>query len=81
MIIMQVKSNAVELVSGHGVYCTQQQLDAALDGSRGSATRLIRNLISVFFKPEVLAVSSAMGIRNHPALDSAIVSACIREFH
>ena len=44
-----------------GVYLTKRQLDAAMDGSRNSPTRLMRNLLSVFFPQEVLAKSSALG--------------------
>jgi len=57
---------------------TQRQLDAAIDASKDSPSRLIRNLMSIFFKPDVLAVSSARGTRKHGALDRDIVDACIR---
>ena len=58
---------------------TQRQLDTAIDSSKDSYTRLIRNLVSVFFTPEQLAVSSAFGNRQNPALDGDIVEACIRK--
>ena len=58
---------------------TQRQLDAAIDSSKDSHTRLMRNLISVFFTPEQLATSSACGKRQNPALDGDILEACIRK--
>ena len=61
------------------MFLTQKQLDMAVDGSKNSATRLIRNLMSVFFSPETLATSSACGTRKHTALDADIVQACIRK--
>ena len=78
-ILLQIKPKSVELVEGYGVLLTQRQLDAALDASKGSPTRLIRNLISVFFTPDQLAVSSAYGHRNNPGLDADIIQACIRK--
>jgi len=69
----------VELVQGYGVYLTQKQIDAALDGSKNNPTKLIRNLIGAFFKPEVLAASSACGTRKHKALDADVLQACIRK--
>ena len=76
--MLQIKPKCIELVEGYGVVLTQRQLDAAVDSSKGSATRLIRNLMSVFFSPETLAVSSAYGNRGNPALDADIIQACIR---
>jgi len=67
-------------VDGYGVYLTQWQLDEALDQSGNVPTKLVRNLMNVFFQPDVLASSSAYGTRKHPALDRDIVSACIREY-
>ena len=61
------------------MWLTQRQLDAAVNSANGSPTRLIRNLVSIFFEPDVLVVSSAMGTQKHPALDSEIVEACIRK--
>lgn len=69
----------VEVVPGCGVYISQRQLDAALDASQNSPTQLIRSLMSVFFPPEVLAISSAYGTRMHQALDLDIVQVCIRK--
>ena len=76
---MQVQPKPIELVPGYGVFLTQRQLDAALDSSKNSPTRLIRSLLSTFFAPDVLAVSSACGTRKHKALDGDIVQACIRK--
>ena len=69
----------VELVPGYGVQLSQRQLDVAIDNSSGSATKLIRNLMSVFFSRETLASSSALGGRQNLALDQDIVGACIRK--
>ena len=69
----------VELVRGYGVFLSQRQLDAAVDASKDSPTRLIRNLMHVFFAPDVLAVSSACATRKHKGLDADIVQACIRK--
>ena len=63
-------------MEGYGVYLTQRQLDEAVDNSGNSPTKLVRNLMNVFFKPKVLAASSAFGLRKHPSLDK-IISACI----
>jgi len=67
-------------VEGYGVYLTQRQLDQALDQSGNVHTKLVRNLMNVFFQPDVLASSSVYGTRKHPALDRDIVSACIHEY-
>ena len=77
--MFKVPVKPIELVPGYGVYLTQKQLDAAVDASKGSPTKLIRNLMGVFFTPDVLAVSSAQGTRNNRALDSDIVQACIHK--
>ena len=69
----------MELVTGYGVMVTQRQLDEAEGESNGSPTRLIRNLISVFFSREELARSSCYGSRQNPALDKDILLACISE--
>ena len=70
----------VELVSGYGITLTQRQLDAAMTTAGGSATKLMRSLIGCFFEPDVLAASTAYGIRGKKALDQDILSACIREY-
>ena len=78
---MQVQPQAVEMVPGYGVFLTQRQLDAALDGAKDSPTRLMRNLVGTFFTPEVLAVSSVYGTGRHAraALDRDIIDTCIRK--
>ena len=55
---------------------TQRQLDEAVSECNGSPTRLIRNLISVFFTREELAQSSCYGSRQNHPLDKDILSAC-----
>ncbi|CAI8039426.1 hypothetical protein GBAR_LOCUS21932, partial [Geodia barretti] len=77
--VYKVQPKAIELVPGYGVFLTQKQLDMAVDGAKNSPTRLIRNLMNVFFTPETLATSSACGTRKHKALDGDIVQACIRK--
>ena len=69
----------VELVEGYGVYLTKRQLDEAVDQSCNSASRLVRNLLMVFFTPSVLATSSCRGTRRFPALNKDITGACFRE--
>lgn len=69
----------VELVEGYGVYLSKRQLEEAVDQSCNSATRLIRNLLMVFFSPSVLASSSCLGTRKYPALNKDITGACFRE--
>ena len=62
-----MKPKVIELVSGYGVYLTQKQLDAAIHGSKGSATRPMRCLIGVIFTPEVPATIMHVELtRNHP---------------
>ena len=68
----------VELVPGYGVQLSQRQLDEAIDNSSGSGTKVIRNLMSIFFfSTEMLASSSALGGHRNPALDQDIVGACL----
>ena len=75
-----MQPKAIELVPGYGVFLTQRQLDAAIDGAYDTPTRLMRNLIGTFFTPEVLAVSSALGTRDNVGLDRDILDACIRKY-
>lgn len=75
------KVQDIELVPGYGVLLSRRQLDECVDGAGASPTRLMRNLLSVFFSPELLAKSSAMGTRLHPGLDKDILSACISEYY
>ena len=54
-------------IPGYGVYLAQKQLDAAIHGSEGSATRLMRCLIGVIFTPEVPPTIMHVELtRNHP---------------
>jgi len=39
----------IELVEGYGVFISRRALDDAVDSCRHTATRLMRNLIGVFF--------------------------------
>ena len=66
-------------MEGYGIELSQRQLDESIAGSANSPTKLIRNLLSVFFKRETLAASSAYGGRTNPALDRDIIAACIRK--
>ena len=75
---MQVPPEKIELVPGYGVLLTKGQLDMAL-ACGPTPTKLIRNLMSVFFTKEVLASSTACGAKGRTGLDSDIVSACISE--
>lgn len=68
------------MVPGYGVFITQKQLDEAIANST-TATKLIRNLISVYFEPRVLAASSALGSRLNPALKKEILDACFRKYN
>ena len=61
------------------MYITAAQLDESLDISGNSPTKLIRNLLMVYFSPQVLANSSAFGNRKFPALDKGILAACLSE--
>lgn len=75
-----MQRQVVELVPGYGVQLSQRQLDEALDGSNQSPTRLIRNLLSVFFSKDILASSSAYGGRKNAALDRDILGACLSKY-
>ena len=55
-ILNTLQPPQVELVEGYGVYLSKQQLDEAVDQSCNSASRLMRNLLVVFFSPSVLAL-------------------------
>ena len=69
----------MELVPGYGVFLTQRQIDATLTAA-DNGTKLMRNLLSCFFPPETLAVSSAYGTRTgKQALHPEILGACIRK--
>ena len=66
-------------MDGYDVYLTRSQLDEAVS-SATTPTRLIRNLMMIFFTLETLANSSAFGNRNYKALDKMIITACLSEF-
>ena len=61
----------------YGVMLTQRQLDEVDGESNQSPTRLIRNLMSVFFSREELARSSCYGSHQNSPLDNDILGACI----
>lgn len=69
------------MVEGYGVFLTKRQLDEAVDSASGIPTRLMRNLLAVFFSPDVLGMSSALGKGKHPALNPDILGACIGIFN
>ena len=74
--VLDMQPQQVELVEGYGVYLTKRQLDEAVDQSCNSPSRLIRNLLMVFFTPSVMASSSCLGTRKFPALNNDIIGAC-----
>ena len=76
ILCSHVQEKKIELVEGYGVYLTQRQLDGAVSGAK-SNTHLMRNLLGIFFIPEVLATSSALGTRRHQALDKKTLDACV----
>ena len=74
--LYQVQPLMIELVPGYGVRCTKRQRDEAVAASN-SPTRLIRNLMPIFFSQSTLATHSCGGRGANPALDQDIVAACI----
>ena len=68
-------------MEGYGIYLSKRQLDEAVDTAGGSPTKLIRNLVGVFFTRDVLASSSVYGKGKNPALDGDIVSACLSKLY
>ena len=58
------------------MYLSRRQLDEAILQSCNSATRLIRNLLTAFFTPSILAESSCFGTRRYAKLNPDIVGAC-----
>ena len=62
-----------QLVAVYGVEHAQHQLDEALNGSNHSPTKLIRNLLSVFFSKDILASSRACGGSKNVAHDCDIL--------
>lgn len=68
-------SEKVRLVPGFDVYISTNDLNACND-DRGSATRLLRNLMDVFFDKSTLAKSSINGTgRITNTLDKHVISA------
>ena len=67
----------VELVEGYGIFTAKRCIDDAVDNCRNSPTRLIRNLIGIFFSDNVLCESntSGKGKRQHKPLDQDILRA------
>ena len=74
LIIFQPKT--IELVEGYGVYLTQRQLDEAVFQGCNSPTRILRNMLMVFFIPSVMGGASCLGTRKFPALNPDIIGAC-----
>lgn len=65
----------VRLVPGYDVFISTNDLNACND-DRGSATRLLRNLMDVFFDKSTLAKSSINGTgRITNTLDKHVISA------
>jgi len=77
MLLNYTYAGKVELVPGYNVYIAPRQLHEAVASSEGRPTRLIRELLLVFFNNHILAQSSALGSRCHPAIDPNIRDACI----
>ena len=69
----------IPLVEGYSTLITQLQLDEVIDCSGASPTKMIRNLLMVYFPPQTLAKSSCFGGRKFPALDKQIIGACLSE--
>ena len=69
----------VELIPGYGICIIKQQLDEANADSHSSPTRLIQNLLAVYFSRDILAKSSAYGNCQNLLLDRDILAACIRK--
>ncbi len=70
----------VRLVPGYDVFISTNDLNACND-DRGSATRLLRNLMDVFFDKSTLAKSSINGTgRITNTLDKHVISALFGKF-
>ena len=59
--LTQIEPKSIELVEGYGVVLTKRQLDCAVDCAGSSLTKLMRNILSVFFSADILVQSSALG--------------------
>jgi len=66
-------------VPGYGIYATQQDIDDCVYSSRDSPTRLMRNLLTIFFPRRILAALSVYGSRSNRALDKSTSHACLRK--
>lgn len=73
---LYTQPRTMELVEGYGVFITQRQLDECVSQSCGFPTRLLRNLLMVYFTPAVLGSSSCLGTRNFTALNPEVTGAC-----
>ena len=70
----------IELCEGYGIFVTKRALDDAVDSSRNSSTRLIQNLMNIFFSEDDLSISNACGGGNKPTgLDPDILAAYYRK--
>ena len=79
MCLLKEPPAKIELVEGYGISVTKRALDDAVDSSRNSGTRLIRNLMCLFFSEEELSKSNACGGgQKHTALDPDILAAYYR---
>ena len=61
------------------MYFSKRQLEEAIDQSNNLPTKLISNLLNVFFTPSVLASSSCGGTRKFPCLNRDVIAACKRK--
>ena len=48
----------IEFVEGYSIFITRRALDDAVDGSRNNGTRLIWNLMNIFFSEDELSKSN-----------------------
>ena len=71
-----------ELVPQYGVYMSFIDVDSKEQGSKGTATGLMRSLISIWYPPLWLAASSASkGIGINPRIRAAVFSKCNDGMH
>ena len=59
------------------MFISRPQKDEVLDCSGNSPTKLIRLLLNVYFKLDVLAASSCFESRKFKALDKDVILACL----
>lgn len=77
--LSQIQPKSIELMEGYRVMLTKRQLDCAVDCAGSSPTKLMRNLLSVFFSADILAESSVLGKKGRAPLDRDTLDACIRK--